>query len=126
MYVFVDISVDVRHLVSTVVANLPSGANLVLAGTIQFASSIQVKSFGLSDGKKSSATQMCPCYSQRLSSGWPASVEPHDPVAELLDGGALSGQWCRFRQLGACSLSRFVRVLLPFSLALTLTAPGSS
>ena len=42
MYVFVDIAVDVLHLVATVAANFPAGANLVLAGTIQFASSIQV------------------------------------------------------------------------------------
>ena len=42
MYVFVDIGVDVRHLVATVVANFPPGTNLALAGTIQFGSSIQV------------------------------------------------------------------------------------
>lgn len=42
MYVFVDIGVDVRHLVATVSANFPAGTNLALAGTIQFGSSIQV------------------------------------------------------------------------------------
>jgi 2-(3-amino-3-carboxypropyl)histidine synthase len=42
MYVFVDIRVDVRHLVATVQANFPPGTNLALAGTIQFGSSIQV------------------------------------------------------------------------------------
>jgi hypothetical protein len=42
MYVFVDIGVDVRHLVATVTANFPPGTNLSLAGTIQFGSSIQV------------------------------------------------------------------------------------
>jgi len=43
MYVFVDITVDVRHLAATVRTHLPAGANLVLAGTIQFGSSIQVR-----------------------------------------------------------------------------------
>ncbi len=41
MYVFVDIGVDVAHLVASVRANFRPGAALALAGTIQFASSIQ-------------------------------------------------------------------------------------
>ena len=45
MYVFVDIGVDVRHLVATVAANFPPGTNLALAGTIQFGSSIQVHAY---------------------------------------------------------------------------------
>ena len=45
MYVFVDIEVDVRHLVATVTANFPPGTNLSLAGTIQFGSSIQVHAY---------------------------------------------------------------------------------
>lgn len=45
MYVFVDIGVDVRHLVATVTANFPPGTNLALAGTIQFGSSIQVHAY---------------------------------------------------------------------------------
>ncbi len=44
MYVFVDIGVDVRHLVATVRANFRPGAALALAGTIQFGSSIQARS----------------------------------------------------------------------------------
>jgi 2-(3-amino-3-carboxypropyl)histidine synthase len=43
MYVFVDIGVDVRHLVATVRANFPAGTHLALAGTIQFGSSMQVR-----------------------------------------------------------------------------------
>lgn len=41
MYVFVDIAVDVRHLVATVRGNFRAGASIALAGTIQFGSSIQ-------------------------------------------------------------------------------------
>ncbi|KAL4337987.1 hypothetical protein AHAS_Ahas12G0165100 [Arachis hypogaea] len=42
LYVFVDIKIDVSHLVDTVKLNLESRAqNLVLAGTIQFASAIR-------------------------------------------------------------------------------------
>ena len=37
MYVFVDIGVDVAHLVASVRANFRPGAALALAGTIQFA-----------------------------------------------------------------------------------------
>ena len=41
MYVFVDIGVNMRHMVATVRANFPAGTALALAGTIQFGSSIQ-------------------------------------------------------------------------------------
>jgi 2-(3-amino-3-carboxypropyl)histidine synthase len=41
MYVFVDIRVDTEHLAASVAHNFAAGARLVLAGTIQFASSIQ-------------------------------------------------------------------------------------
>ena len=42
MYVFVDIKCDVEHLVATVRHNFEPSARLAVAGTIQFASSIQV------------------------------------------------------------------------------------
>lgn len=41
MYVFVDIKCDVEHLVATVRHNFEPGSRLALAGTIQFASSMQ-------------------------------------------------------------------------------------
>jgi len=41
MYVFVDILCDLDHLVATIRHNFEPGARLVLAGTIQFASSLQ-------------------------------------------------------------------------------------
>ena len=43
MYVFVDIGIDVAHLVDSVRLNFDSGAHLALAGTIQFAGSIQAR-----------------------------------------------------------------------------------
>lgn len=45
MYVFVDIGIDVQHLVESVRFNFPPGARLSLAGTIQFASSIQARRY---------------------------------------------------------------------------------
>ncbi len=41
MYVFVDIGIDVAHLADSVRLNFERGARLALAGTIQFAGSIQ-------------------------------------------------------------------------------------
>lgn len=42
MYVFVDIKMDVQHFVESVSLTLPASSRIVLAGTIQFASSIQI------------------------------------------------------------------------------------
>ncbi|KAL3131581.1 hypothetical protein ABBQ38_007881 [Trebouxia sp. C0009 RCD-2024] len=42
MYIFVDIKIDMEHLVESVRFNFEPGSNLILAGTIQFASSIQL------------------------------------------------------------------------------------
>lgn len=41
LYVFVDIQIDVEHLVETVRHNFPSETKLAVAGTIQFATAIQ-------------------------------------------------------------------------------------
>ncbi|EIE19179.1 hypothetical protein COCSUDRAFT_19880 [Coccomyxa subellipsoidea C-169] len=41
LYIFVDIKIDVQHFVDSVMLNFEPGARLVLAGTIQFAASIQ-------------------------------------------------------------------------------------
>lgn len=48
LYVFVDIKINVEHLVDTVKLNFdPGSKNIVLAGTIQFASAIRVAKFEL-------------------------------------------------------------------------------
>ena len=47
MYVFVDIGIDVAHLVASVRLNFAAGARLALAGTIQFAGSIQARGSGM-------------------------------------------------------------------------------
>lgn len=41
LYVFVDIGIDISHLVNTLRRNLPSGSHLAMVGTIQFVASIQ-------------------------------------------------------------------------------------
>lgn len=41
-YVFVDIGIDVDHLVESLKANFDSKFKMVLAGTIQFATGMQV------------------------------------------------------------------------------------
>jgi 2-(3-amino-3-carboxypropyl)histidine synthase len=40
LYVFVDISFDIKHLCESIRSNFPCGARLVLAGTIQFAGAL--------------------------------------------------------------------------------------
>ena len=40
LYVFVDITIDVKHVVETVKANFPSETKLAILGTIQFSSAI--------------------------------------------------------------------------------------
>jgi len=42
LYVFVDIQMDVDHMIDTVKLNFPPGTRLLLAGTIQFSSAVQV------------------------------------------------------------------------------------
>lgn len=42
LYVFVDIQIDVDHLIDSIQVNFAPGTDLVLAGTIQFSSAIQL------------------------------------------------------------------------------------
>lgn len=42
LYVFVDIRIDIDHLLGSVRHNFPAGTDLVLAGTIQFSTAIQL------------------------------------------------------------------------------------
>jgi len=42
LYVFVDIKIDLMHLVDTVKLNFPKGNKLCMVSTIQFATSLQV------------------------------------------------------------------------------------
>lgn len=43
MYVFVDIGIDIDHFINTFKMNFEHGKKLTIVGTIQFVSSIQVK-----------------------------------------------------------------------------------
>ena len=47
LYVFVDIQIDLDHLVASVQLNFKPEDRIILAGTIQFAASIQVSEFNL-------------------------------------------------------------------------------
>eukprot|EP00850_Spirogloea_muscicola_P009510 SM000053S17467 [mRNA] locus=s53:559680:560657:- [translate_table: standard] len=49
MYVFVEIGIDVEHLVATVRRNFECGARLMLAGTIQFSTALQAARAALAD-----------------------------------------------------------------------------
>eukprot|EP00850_Spirogloea_muscicola_P024875 SM001677S02992 [mRNA] locus=s1677:111:1679:+ [translate_table: standard] len=49
MYVFVEIGIDVDHLVATVRRNFERGARLMLAGTIQFSAALQAARAALAD-----------------------------------------------------------------------------
>ncbi|GFR40267.1 hypothetical protein Agub_g436, partial [Astrephomene gubernaculifera] len=60
LYVFVDIAVDVEHLVASVKLNFPDpGTKLVLAGTIQFTSAVQLARQRLSATYPSLAVPKC-------------------------------------------------------------------
>ena len=59
LYVFVDIQIDVDHLVDTVKLNFTPGTQLVLAGTIQFSSAIQLAKLRLSKNYPSLAIPKC-------------------------------------------------------------------
>lgn len=41
LYIFVDIGIDIRHLINTLRRNMPTNSHLAMVGTIQFVASIQ-------------------------------------------------------------------------------------
>jgi diphthamide biosynthesis enzyme Dph1/Dph2-like protein len=43
LYVFVDIGIDTQHFIDTVKRNFEAGKKLVVVGTIQFVTALQVK-----------------------------------------------------------------------------------
>ncbi|GAX79013.1 hypothetical protein CEUSTIGMA_g6453.t1 [Chlamydomonas eustigma] len=59
MYVFVDISIDIEHLVGTVELNFRPGTRIALAGTIQFSSAIQLARHRLSSQFPSLSVPKC-------------------------------------------------------------------
>ena len=49
LYIFVDIKIDTKHLVDTVLLNFEPGAHLVMVSTIQFVAALQAAGKALRD-----------------------------------------------------------------------------
>jgi len=79
MYVFVDIKCDVEHLVATVRLNFPGHARIALAGTIQFASSMQEARNALAETHPNIVVPQCKPLSPGEVLGCTAPVLPRDP-----------------------------------------------
>lgn len=59
LYVFVDIQIDLDHMVETIKLNFQRGTDLVLAGTIQFSTAIQMTKQQLARDYPSLAVPKC-------------------------------------------------------------------
>jgi 2-(3-amino-3-carboxypropyl)histidine synthase len=59
MYVFVDIQIDFQHFIDTVQLNFSKDQKLILAGTIQFATSVQVEFFNVSEATRAVDNKTC-------------------------------------------------------------------
>ncbi|GBF93141.1 diphthamide biosynthesis [Raphidocelis subcapitata] len=89
LYVFVDIQMDVDHLVDCVRLNFPAGTRLLLAGTIQFSSAIQVARARLAGDYPSLDVPKCKPLSPGEVLGCTAPVVPagsHDALVFVADG----------------------------------------
>jgi len=88
LYVFVDISIDVEHLVGTILLNFEPGQRLVLAGTIQFSTAIQQAKTQLASSFPSLAIPKCKPLSPGEVLGCTAPVlqEHADAIVFLADG----------------------------------------
>ena len=77
LYVFVDIQIDIPHLVDTIKHNLPLGTSIAIVGTIQFATAIHSSKQALQDSYRITVPQAKPlspgeilgCTSPVLSEG---------------------------------------------------------
>ncbi|KIY97597.1 putative Diphthamide biosynthesis protein 1 [Monoraphidium neglectum] len=89
LYVFVDIQMDVDHLVDTVRLNFPKGARLLLAGTIQFSSAVQVAKARLAADYPGMEVPKCKPLSPGEVLGCTAPVVPaglFDAIVFVADG----------------------------------------
>ncbi|CCG80788.1 Diphthamide biosynthesis protein [Taphrina deformans PYCC 5710] len=69
LYVFVDIGIDIKHLVNTLRRNMPTGSHLAMVGTIQFVASIQSIRKELEDETQSVSYRITIPQSKPLSPG---------------------------------------------------------
>ena len=81
MYIFVDIQADVEHLVRSVRLTFAPGARLALAGTIQFASSLQQARAALAADYPSAGISQAPPLSPGEVLGCTAPRLPEDTEA---------------------------------------------
>lgn len=89
LYVFVDIQIDADHLVETVRLNFPPGSRLLLAGTIQFGSAVQLARSRLAADYPSVEVPKCAPLSPGEVLGCTAPALPegrHDAVVFVADG----------------------------------------
>ncbi|KAG1657037.1 hypothetical protein FOA52_009232 [Chlamydomonas sp. UWO 241] len=94
LYVFVDIAIDIDHLVATVALNFPAGTRLALAGTIQFSTAIQLgrqrlagdyPSLDIPKVKPLSPGEVLGCTAPVLPKGNPDAPSP-DALLFVADG----------------------------------------
>lgn len=69
LYVFVDIGIDIKHLVNTLRRNMPSSSHLAMVGTIQFVASIQTIRQELEDDREPVQFQISIPQAKPLSPG---------------------------------------------------------
>lgn len=89
LYVFVDIQMDVDHMIDTVKLNFPPGTRLLLAGTIQFSSAVQVAKGRLSGDYPGLDVPKCKPLSPGEVLGCTAPVVPvglYDALVFVADG----------------------------------------
>jgi len=88
LYVFVDIAIDVEHLVGSINLTFPPGAQLVLAGTIQFSSAIQAARSALAPSFPSLSVPGCKPLSpgEVLGCTAPVLTTHADAIVFVADG----------------------------------------
>lgn len=88
LYVFVDIQLDLDHLVDTVRLNFAPGTHLVVAGTIQFSSGIQAAKQRLAGDYPSLVIPKCKPLSpgEVLGCTAPVLTEKADAIVFVADG----------------------------------------
>ena len=88
MYVFVDIKMDTEHFINCVRVNFSPGSKLILAGTIQFAASMQAARAALSSDYPDITVPQSKPLSPGEVLGCTAPVVPghHDAIVFVADG----------------------------------------
>lgn len=87
MYVFVDITMDIDHFTASIRHNLPAGTRIILAGTIQFASSLHAAKEQLCEEYHITVPQSRPLSpGEVLGCTAPVVEGHHDAIVFVADG----------------------------------------